>query len=75
MVFGGGAPSFDWQRATETGEGVAQFRCSGNRCLWKRKDPIYEKQPDNDGYGQFGPRNRRKSWRRERGRTRKEAGY
>jgi len=32
MVFGGGAPSFDWQRATETGEGVAQFRCSGNHC-------------------------------------------
>ena len=30
---GGDAPSFDWQRTTETGEGVAQFRFSGNRCL------------------------------------------
>jgi len=26
MVFAGGAPSFDWQRTTETGEGVAQLR-------------------------------------------------
>jgi len=59
MVFGGGAPSFDWQRATETGEGVAQFRCSGNHCIWwqlesfadgpGRKTGSYRKTPPKCG--------------------------
>lgn len=34
MVFGGGAPSVDWQRTSESSERVASVRCFGNRAAF-----------------------------------------
>src|SRR3979490_1107286 len=34
MVFGSGAPSFDWQRATETGEGVVSSVAPGTAAQY-----------------------------------------
>src|SRR6267142_4826297 len=56
MVFGGGVPRFDWQRTTETGEGVAQFRCSGNRCFWWQLESLAVQEDLAEKNGVVSPR-------------------